>query len=82
MGSPINRVDARDISPGGAYVFALLSPPVGHFVQLSIQLPGFPGEVSAPRVNVHGRVLRVDPAQGSNESGFSIRNEKVALCAR
>jgi len=71
----------RDISPGGAYVFSDVVPPIGKSVQLSIHLPVFAGEAREPIVQVHGQVLRTDTS-GAFGSGFAVRNEKVTLCGR
>ncbi|MGH9737989.1 MAG: PilZ domain-containing protein [Candidatus Acidiferrales bacterium] len=70
----------RDISPGGAYVFTASLPPLGQPVRMSIHLPMFDGEARVPCVDVKGLVLRVDNDRGG-ASGFSVRNEKVKLCA-
>ncbi len=72
----------RDISPGGAYVFSSALPAAGDRVRLSIRLPVFAGEADVPVITVEGRVLRVDKAAVAQECGFSMRNEKVALCGR
>ena len=71
----------RDISPGGAYVFSRLFPPLHQPVRMSIHLPMSEGESCVPCVNVHGYVLRIDKTPAAAESGFSVRNEKVTLCA-
>lgn len=71
----------RDISPGGAYVFSDVFPPVGRSVQLNVQLPMLPGEARVPCVNVRGSVLRVDGIGADAETGFAVRNEKVTLCS-
>lgn len=71
----------RDISPGGAYIFAPEFPPAGHPVQISIHLPMFGGESRVLCVTVKGHVLRIDNPPLAVESGFSIRSERVRVCA-
>lgn len=75
-----SRGYTRDIGTGGAYVFAPEFPPSGQVVQISIHLPMFGGETRIPCVNVKGRVLRIDKTQLAGESGFAVRNERVAVC--
>ncbi len=75
-----SRGYTRDISPGGAYIFAAEFPPAGHAVQVSIHLPMFGGESRVPCVSVKGYVLRVDDAPIAAESGFSVRSERVTVC--
>jgi PilZ domain len=70
----------RDISPGGAYVFAETLPPIGRPLQLSIRLPMFAGETNPPTVQVRGQTLRADWKSGALGIGFAVRNEKVTLC--
>jgi PilZ domain len=72
----------RDISPGGAYVFAEVVPPLGRPVQLSIQLPMFAGEKRSPTVQVRGQILRADTKSCAPGSGFAVRNQKVTLCGQ
>ena len=69
----------RDISPGGAYILSTALPALGEFVRMSIHLPMFDGEARVPRIDVTGRVLRVNKFK--EYSGFSVRNEKVTLCS-
>lgn len=70
----------RDISPGGAYVFADCFPTLRQPVRMSIHFPMLAGEVRLPCVEVKGRVLRVDQ-DSRGATGFSVCNEKVTLCA-
>lgn len=72
----------RDISPGGAYVLSPVLPPQGQSVRMSIYLPMFPGEPQAPCIAVRGRVLRAERGNATHANGFSVRNERVTLCAR
>lgn len=72
----------RDISPGGAYIFSEIVPPLGRLLQLSIHLPIFAGETHSPTVQVRGQVLRADTNGCAPENGFAVRNEKVTLCGR
>lgn len=76
-----SRGYTRDISPGGAYIFAPEFPAAGHSVQIIIHLPMFSGEFREPCVALEGHVVRVDKAPVAGESGFSIRSRKVTVCA-
>lgn len=76
-----SRGYTRDISPGGAYVFAPEFPASGHPVQITIHFPTFGGEYREPCVTVNGHVLRVDKAPLAAASGFSIRSQRVTVCA-
>jgi PilZ domain len=75
-----SRGYTRDISPGGAYIFAAEFPPAGHPVQINIHLPMFGGECRVPSVTVKGHVLRVDKPPLATESGFSVRSKRVTVC--
>jgi hypothetical protein len=76
-----SRGYTRDISPGGAYIFAPEFPPSGHPVEVSIHLPTFGGESRGPCVSVMGYVLRADNPPRVAESGFSLCSERVTVCA-
>lgn len=70
----------RDISPGGAYIFSSIFPPLKQTLHITIHLPMFAGESRIPCVDVRGHVLRVDSDAAIAECGFSVCNEKVTLC--
>jgi hypothetical protein len=71
----------RDLSPGGAYVFSSIFPPLRQLVRMSIHLPMSDGEACVPCVDVQGHVYRIDSIPTAAECGFSVCNEKVTLCA-
>ena len=75
-----SRGYTRDISPGGAYIFAAEVPAAGSPVEVSIHLPMFSGESRVPCVTVKGHVLRVDERPFAGERGFSVRCERVTVC--
>lgn len=76
-----SRGYTRDVSPGGAYIFAREFPAAGHAVQITILLPTFGGESREPRVTVNGHVLRIDKPPLAGESGFSVCSQRVSVCA-
>ncbi len=75
-----SRGYTRDISPGGAYIFASTFPSAGHRVQVSIQLPMFAADARVSCVIVKGRVLRAEKPPLAADSGFSVRSEAVMVC--
>jgi hypothetical protein len=71
----------RDVSDRGVFVFASTCPPVGTGIGLRISLDGLPDLAPALRIDVEGRVLRVEPARsGETSGGFAVMlsNAKVA----
>jgi len=68
-----NEGRGRDVSDRGAFVFAAACPPVGTSIGLRISLEGFPDATPALRIEVEGRVLRVEQARsGARSSGFAV----------
>lgn len=71
----------RDLSDRGVFVFASCCPPVGTGVGLRISLGGSTDAPSELRIEVEGRVLRVEPSRsGERSSGFAVLllNARVA----
>jgi hypothetical protein len=63
----------RDASDRGAFVFAVVCPPVGADIRIRISMEGFPDEAAALRIEVEGRVLRIDGSRASGENtGFAV----------
>jgi hypothetical protein len=63
----------RDASDRGAFVFAVACPPVGAAIRLRISMEGFTNEAAALRIEVEGRVLRIDGSRASGENaGFAV----------
>jgi hypothetical protein len=60
---------SRDISEGGAFVFALVCPAVGSSVELRVPLEG----LDTTRIDLAGRVVRVEQAHdGKGANGFAV----------
>jgi hypothetical protein len=59
----------RDASDRGAFVVSTVCPPVGTAIRLRISMEGFPGEAAALRIDVKGRVLRVERSEASGGNG-------------
>lgn len=71
---------SRDISERGAFVFAVACPPVGADVGLRISFAALPEAPRAQRMEVEGRVLRVEqPRTGKGSSGFAVLSNEVIL---
>jgi hypothetical protein len=71
---------SRDISERGAFVFASNCPPLGVKIGLRISLPEYPGIAQGLRVDIEGRVLRVDRAGGEPEAcGFAVSSDEAML---
>lgn len=68
---------SRDLSEGGAFIFAADSPPIGTEVELKISLLEFPETMHAKWMDVKGRVLRVEPREGKRSGGFAVLAESV-----
>jgi hypothetical protein len=61
----------RDASDRGAFILSPECPPVGAGIRLRISMEGFPNE--AVRIDVEGRVLRVERGRASGRnSGFAV----------
>jgi hypothetical protein len=68
-----NEGRGRDVSDRGAFVFAAACPPIGTSIGLRISLEGFPDAAPALRIEVEGRVLRVEQSRsGERSSGFAV----------
>ena len=70
---------SRDVSETGTFVFALGCPPVGADIALRIFLVALPGATRILRMEVDGRVLRVEEATGSGRCGFAVLTEDAIL---
>ncbi|MDQ1409851.1 MAG: hypothetical protein QOJ41_1586, partial [Acidobacteriaceae bacterium] len=63
----------RDASDRGAFILSAACPPVGTGIRLRISMEGFPDDAAALRIDIEGRVLRVERAGASGEnSGFAV----------
>lgn len=51
---------SRDVSEDGAYILTKTCPPVGATVHLAINFPYVPDPARSRRLEVNGRVMRVD----------------------
>jgi hypothetical protein len=60
---------SRDISEVGAFVFAVVCPPVGSGVELRIPLEGLP---DTTRIDLAGRVIRIEQDDDGKGSGFAV----------
>jgi hypothetical protein len=67
-----NEGRGRDVSDRGAFVFAAACPPVGTAIGLRISLEGFRDAAPALRIEVEGRVLRVEQSRKQGNSGFAV----------
>jgi PilZ domain len=71
---------SRDISETGTFVFAPDCPPVGAGVELRIFLVALPLATKSLRMELAGRVLRVEQtAAGMGSSGFAVLTEGAIL---
>jgi hypothetical protein len=70
---------SRDVSETGTFVFAPGCPPVGADVALKIFLVAMPGATKMVRVEVDGRVLRVEQATAAASSGFAVLTKDAIL---
>lgn len=71
---------SRNVSVRGAYVTAAMCPPVGVAVGLTISMPASVEFARASRVEMAGRVLRVDrEITEAGECGFAISGDEVYL---
>ncbi|MFY9532298.1 MAG: PilZ domain-containing protein [Candidatus Acidiferrales bacterium] len=71
---------SRDISETGTFVVAPACPPLGADVELRIFLPALPNVTSALRMQLAGRVLRVEQtAAGKGSSGFAVLTKDAIL---
>jgi hypothetical protein len=70
---------SRDVSETGTFVFALACPPAGADVTVRIFLEALPGATKILRVEVYGRVLRVEQATAAGSSGFAVLTKDAIL---
>lgn len=70
---------SRDISEHGVFVLADDCPPLGSKIGLNISLPEFSDIAQALRVQIEGRVLRIDTGSGMGASGFAVMSEQTLL---
>jgi hypothetical protein len=72
---------SRDLSESGTFVLARVCPPVGSDVELRIFFASLPSAASGLRMDLEGRVLRVErTSAGDVSSGFAVANNEVTLC--
>ena len=63
----------RDASDRGAFIVSAVCPPVGTAIGLRIFMEGFSDEAAAVRIDVEGRVLRVERSKArAGNSGFAV----------
>jgi hypothetical protein len=71
---------SRDLSETGTFVFAPACPPVGSKVELRISVAALPSAASALRMELEGRVLRVEQTTVRKGSGgFAVATNGAAL---
>jgi hypothetical protein len=70
---------SRDVSETGAFVFAPACPPAGAHVKLGIVLVELPGPTKIVRMEVDGRVLRVEQSTAAGSSGFAVLTKDTIL---
>jgi hypothetical protein len=71
---------SRDLSETGTFVLARACPPVGSQIELRISLAALPSAASALRVELEGRVLRVEKSfAGKGSGGFAVATNEVTL---
>lgn len=63
----------RDASDRGAFIVSAACPPLGAAIGLTIFMEGLPDEAAALRIEVEGRVLRVERSEArAGNSGFAV----------
>ena|ERR1700693_3178956 len=71
---------SRNVSEGGAFVIAIDCPPLGASVGLRMVFDSFADGTRALRMEVEGRVLRVEPSViGTGYGGFAILSNEALL---
>jgi hypothetical protein len=71
---------SRDVSETGTFVFAPGCPPVGADIALRIFLVALPGATTRiVRMEVDGRVLRVEQATAAGRCGFAVLTKDAIL---
>jgi hypothetical protein len=72
--------NSRDISEGGAYIVTRSSPPMGASVMLEIRFPYLPELDRFHRIEMEGRVVRVDLLLDHRSGwGFAISSRRTVL---
>jgi len=72
--------NSRDISEGGAYIVTRSSPPMGASVMLEIRFPYLPELDRFHRIEMEGRVVRVDMLLDHRSVwGFAISARRTVL---
>ena len=71
---------SRDVSVRGAFVVTAVCPPVGARIGLTVSIPESPDASDALRIELAGRVLRVEQdATALKDCGFAIQGDDVVL---
>jgi hypothetical protein len=71
---------SRDVSEGGAFVIAMDRPPLGAIVELRMDFDAFADGTRALRMELEGRVLRIEPSVvGTEYGGFAVLCETAML---
>jgi hypothetical protein len=71
---------SRDISEHGVFVFADECPPAGVKIGLKIVIPELSDIAQGLRMQIEGRVLRVDEMAGEQRAcGFAVLSEQALL---
>jgi hypothetical protein len=71
----------RDLSIGGAFVFALSPPPLGASIKLRV-FPAPSGQALPVRMFGNGQVVRVEPAPDYPHAGFAIAGGRIVFRKR
>jgi PilZ domain len=71
---------SRDLSETGTFVFTPACPPVGSEVELRISFATLPRAASDMRMELEGRVLRVEKtSSGKVSGGFAVATNEATL---
>ena len=66
----------RDISAGGAYLYAQIHPAIGDLLRVNFTVPGIGTDV---QISCEGKVVRVEAANGGELSGIAVSFERLNL---
>jgi hypothetical protein len=69
----------RDISVGGVFVATNFSVMSGARVLLEMTLPSLGAETTGSRLEVQGRVVRVERTENGSVTGFAVAGESMVL---
>jgi hypothetical protein len=72
----------RDISIGGAFVFAVSPPPLETNVEFKCLLPPVRGAVYPLQLHGHGQVVRVNGHESETDRGFALAGKSFVLRRR